>query len=216
MPETTEQPSNCEKPLKHSLVERLMHYYICLHTYDDSIEYDWISSKQIAAHFHIDDTQVRKDLAGIGVKGRPNAGFQRRQVLEKIKEKLKLGTEFKAVVVGIGRLGSAIVEYRNFREFGMQIVGLFDNDPQKIGNTISGRTIISVSKMKDFIKRRGAKVAILTCPVLVAQVLTYELAESGITAIWNFTPTTLVVPDGVFVRNEHISVGLGEIAYRLK
>jgi redox-sensing transcriptional repressor len=55
----------------------------------------------------------------------------------------------------------------------------------------------------------------LTCPAFVSQILAYELIDAGIRAIWNFSPTTLDVPEGIFVRNEHISVGLGEIAYKL-
>lgn len=190
-----------------------MHYYICLSKYDPNIE--WISSSHLAVQFRVDDTQVRKDLAVIGVRGRPNAGFRRSQILERIRGFLGLGRSLKAVVVGVGRLGGALVAYRDFRELGLEITGLFDNDPRKIGGAIAGHTILSTDGMKAFIRQRKIRIAILACPVFVAQILAHELAEAGIRAIWNFSPTTLQVPPGVFVRNEHISVGIGEIAYHL-
>ncbi|NLH16183.1 MAG: redox-sensing transcriptional repressor Rex [Phycisphaerae bacterium] len=199
--------------LTHTVLERLMHYYICLSKYDPNIE--WISSPHLAVQFRVDDTQVRKDLAVIGVKGRPNAGFRRSQILERIREFLGLGRSLKAVVVGVGRLGGALVAYRDFRELGLEIAGLFDNDPRKIGGSIAGLTILSTDGMKSFIRQRKIRIAILACPVFVAQILAHELVEAGIRAIWNFSPTTLQVPSGVFVRNEHISVGIGEIAYHL-
>ncbi len=197
----------------HTVLERLMHYYVCLSKYDPNIE--WISSPHLASQFRVDDTQVRKDLALVGVKGRPNTGFRREQILDSIRRFLGLGRNLDAVIVGVGRLGSALVAYRDFRELGLNIVGLFDNDPRKIGTAVSGHTILPTARMKSFIRRRKPRIAILACPVFVAQILAYELVEAGICAIWNFSPTTLQLPDGVFVRNEHISIGLGEIAYHL-
>jgi len=38
----------------------------------------------------------------------------------------------------------------------------------------------------------------------------------NVKAIWNFAPTNLTVPPDVFVRNEHLSVGLGELMFFLK
>lgn len=190
-----------------------MHYYICLCKYDPNIE--WISSSHLAAQFYVDDTQVRKDLSLIGVKGRPNTGFRRDDILQRIRRCLGLGRDLGAVVVGVGRLGGALVAYRHFRELGLNIIGLFDNDPRKIGTSIAGHTILSTARMKPFVRRRKARIAILACPVFVAQILACELVEAGIRAIWNFSPTTLQLPGKVFVRNEHISIGLGEIAYHL-
>ncbi len=207
------RPRRTRRLLTHTVLERLMHYYICLCKYDPMIE--WISSSHLAAQFRVDDTQVRKDLAVIGVKGRPNAGFRRCQILKSICEFLGLDRTLKAVVVGVGRLGGALVAYRDLRELGLEMVGLFDNDPRKIGSTIAGLTILSTDDMKSFIRQRKIRIAILACPAFVAQILTHELVEAGIRAIWNFSPTPLQVPPDVFVRNEHISVGLGEIAYHL-
>ncbi len=207
------RPRPLDAMLPRSVIERLMHYYICLCKYDPKIE--WISSSQLGGQFRVDDTQVRKDLAMIGVKGRPNTGFRRDEILESIRRFLGLGRNLNAVVVGSGRLGSALVAYRDFRELGLNILGLFDNDPEKIGQFIAGRKILPTSRMKTFIRRHKVKVAILACPVYVAQILAYELVEAGVQAIWNFSPTTLRIPHDVFVRNEHISIGLGEIAFHL-
>jgi redox-sensing transcriptional repressor len=206
-------PRRGRRHMTRIVLERLMHYYVCLSKYDRKIE--WISSLELAGQFRVDDTQVRKDLALIGVVGRPNTGFRRAQILDRIRRILGLGRNLDTVIVGVGRLGSALVAYRDFRELGINIVALFDNDPHKVGTTIAGHKIHSTARMKTFIQRKKPRVAILACPVFVAQILAFELAEAGIRAIWNFSPTTLHLPGDVFVRNEHISIGLGEIAFHL-
>ena len=85
-----------------------------------------------------------------------------------------------------------------------------------IGGEAGGHTVKPMKALKPFIARYNIRLAILTTPVEVSQELTDRLIASGVRAIWNFTPTRLTVPPGVLVRNEHISMGLCQIAYHLK
>jgi redox-sensing transcriptional repressor len=95
-------------------------------------------------------------------------------------------------------------------------VGAFDNDPGKVGDELAGIPVAHIRTMESFLRRNDIRLAILTTPASVAQQVADRLVAAGVTAIWNFTPARLTVPPGVFVRNEHVSLGLSELAYHLR
>ena len=202
--------------MKRIVLERLMHYYLCVYDGGPLNSSEWISSAEIAGCSDMDATQVRKDLAHAGVRGRPHRGYRREEVLAAIRELLGLDQEHRAVIVGAGRLGGAIAEYGGFRDYGLCVAALFDNDPKKVGATVGGCKVMSTRHMKRVVRSHGAVLGILTCPAEAAQQAADRLVDAGVRAIWNFAPNDVSVPDGVAVRNEHIGVGLAELSHFLK
>ncbi len=175
-----------------------------------------VTSAQIAQALDLDPTQVRKDFGAIGLQGMGRVGFERCEVCRAIRSELGFEQEYKAVLVGAGHLGNALLAYGGFERYGLRIVGAFDSDPKLIGRRVKKLTVQSTRVLRAFMKKHGVRLAILTTPVDVSQTIADRLVTAGVTAIWNFTPTHLVVPKGVFVRNEQISLGLSELAYHLK
>jgi redox-sensing transcriptional repressor len=175
-----------------------------------------ITSSQIASALDVDPTQVRKDLGAIGLQGMGRVGFDVCEVCRAIRVVLGFDQSYEAVLIGTGHLGGALLAYSGFARYGLDIVAAFDVDERRIGGKIAGCTVKSTGGMKAFIKSREVRLAILTTPASVSQKLTDRLVSAGVKAIWNFTPTRLTVPPGVLVRNEHISMGLSQIAYHLK
>jgi len=179
-----------------------------------------ITSAQIAEALDIDPTQVRKDLGAVGLQGMGRVGFDVCEVCRAIRIVLGFDQEYEAVLIGAGHLGGALLAYSGFSagfaRYGLHVVAVFDNDRSKIGGKIADVTVKPMKEMKPLIKRRSIRLAILTTPAEVSQELTDRLVTAGVKAIWNFSPTQLTVPPDVLVRNEHISVGLSEIAYHLK
>ena len=175
-----------------------------------------VTSAQIAEALDLDPTQVRKDFGAIGLLGMGRVGFDRCEVCRSIRVVMGFDQEYEAVVVGAGHLGTALMTYSGFTSYGLRIVAAFDNDRRLIGRRIAGHEIQSTRSLTAYIKKHAIRLAILTTPVDVSQKVTDRVVAAGVKAIWNFTPTRLVVPPGVFVRNEHISLGLSELAYDLK
>lgn len=175
-----------------------------------------VTSAEIAAALDLDPTQVRKDFGAIGLQGMGRVGFERCEVCRAIRFVLGFDHTYEAVMIGTGQLGSALLAYNGFSRYGLEIVAAFDKDPRMIGRRIGGKTVQSTRALRAFVKKHGIRLAILTTPVEASQTLTERLVASGVEAIWNFSPTQLTVPDGVIVRNEHISLGLSELAYHLK
>jgi redox-sensing transcriptional repressor len=174
-----------------------------------------VTSAQIAEALDVDPTQVRKDFGAIGLLGMGRVGFEVCEVCRGIRHVLGFDRTYEAVLIGAGHLGSALMAYENFARYGLEIVAVFDNDPRKIGGKVAGRTVQSMRSLKPFIRKHEIRLAILTTPADVSQKLVDRVVSAGVKAIWNFTPTQVAVPPDVLVRNEHISLGLSEIAYHL-
>ncbi len=210
-------PKKYKGPILNQLVlERLMHYYHLVGEQIPDRASGWVSSAHIAQLLDMDDTLVRKDLAAIGVRGRPRVGFSSAELKGRIREVLGFNEMYKAVIVGAGRLGGAIVSYAGFAKYGLFIAALFDGDESRVGEVMGGVLVQSLDNLESVIQRHDVHMAIVTVPAEAAQQTADRLVAAGIRAIWNFAPTNLSVPEGVFVRHEHISVGLAELAYYLK
>ncbi len=202
--------------LRKPVLERLMRYYHFLVELTAGDPVKTVTSAQIAKRLDIDPTQVRKDFSAIGLVGIGRVGFDIRAVCSMIRVVLGFDRDYEAVLVGTGHLGTALLAYSGFARYGLRIVAAFDNDQDRVGGEIADCTIRSTMLMKSCIEKNNIRLAILTTPAEVSQGLADRLVSAGIKAIWNFSPTRLTVPPDVLVRNEHISVGLSEIAHHLK
>jgi redox-sensing transcriptional repressor len=192
-----------------------MRYYRYLSEVTARKNVDTITSAQLGAVLHIDATQVRKDFGAIGLMGISRVGYEVCEVCRAIRLVFGFDRPNDAILVGAGHLGNALMSYPGFVRYGLRIVAAFDNDPKKVGSTQAGIKVQGIRSMKPFVRKHGIKMAILTTPVSVSQTMTDRLISSGVKAIWNFSPTRLSAPEDVLIRNEHISLGLAQVAYHL-
>lgn len=171
-----------------------------------------ISSPQIAARLNIDDSQVRKDFKLLNNAGRCRVGYDVAALKASIEETLGFRKTKEAVIVGAGYLGLALAKYTGFNDYGLNILALFDNDPQKVDMTVNNKQIFHILRLPDLIRRLGVEMAILTVPRICAQQTADFLAESGIKYIWNFTPAVLKTSASVKVWNENMIAGFLQFA----
>ncbi len=191
------------KNLSDKVINRLTLYHSILTDYiEKDIEY--ISSPQIADLLHIDNTQVRKDIALLNYKGKCKVGYKAKELKLLIEDTLKFKTVKTAFIVGAGNLGMALAKYDNFEAYGFNISALFDNSPLKIGLKVNDREVFHLNELPNIAEKDDAKIAILTVPRQFAQEVTDFLVKSGIKYIWNFTPCVLNVPNNVQVWNENL------------
>jgi len=203
------------EPLRPVVLERLMRYYRYLSEVTARKNIDTITSAQLGAVLLIDPTQVRKDFGAIGLMGISRVGYEVCEVCRAIRLVFGFDQPYSAVLVGAGHLGNALVSYPGFVRYGLRIVAAFDNDPKKTGKYIGEVKVRGIRSLKPFLRKHDIKLAILTTPVAVSQAITDRLVSAGVKAIWNFSPTRLSAPRDVLIRNEHISLGLAQVAYHL-
>lgn len=165
---------------------------------------DVISSFEIADLLNLDASLVRKDIAICGVPGNKKQGYAVLDLQKAIEKKLGFSTNKEIFIVGAGNLGSALAKYVDFKDYGIDILALFDKDPKKIGQEINGKKILALEKLESLISRISIKNIILAVPAESAQEVTDYAVKCGVQSIWNFTPTVLRVPKSVTVYYENI------------
>ena len=119
-------------------------------------------------------------------------------------------------MVGAGHLGYSLLGYRGFKEYGLDIVAAFDNNPDKIDKYIHHKKVFSIDKLESFIKKMKIQIGILTVPANVAQSLADRMVKSGIKAIWTFAPTKITVPKNVIVQHENLASSLAVLSQKMK
>lgn len=174
-----------------------------------------ISAPIIADGLKLNEVQVRKDLALVSSGGRPKTGYRIDGLIADIKAFLGYDNVNEAILVGAGQLGKALLSYKGFGEYGLNIVAALDIDEELIGSVVNGKQILSIEKMKDLCKRLNVHMGIITVPAENAQQVCDMLIESGILAIWNFAPVHLNVPEHILVQNENIAASLAVLSKHL-
>lgn len=175
-----------------------------------------ISSGEIAEGVGGSPAQVRKDLAYFGEFGTRGVGYNVKDLNQHIVRILGLNKKWKVVIVGAGNLGAALTQYKGFRERGFEIVGVFDNDLNKVGLTINGIPINPINKLKDIVRAEKVEIGIIAVPAEFAQDVADSMVESGIKAILNFAPVVLSVPVEVELRNVDLAVNLEILTFNMQ
>lgn len=174
-----------------------------------------ISSGDIAQGVGVSPAQVRKDLAYFGEFGTRGVGYNVKDLHNNILKILGLNKRWKVVLVGAGNLGSALCIYGGFKERGFDIVGIFDNNPQKVGFKVNDLEIMPMDALPDVIKENQVKMGIITVPSEYAQDVANLLIENNVTTLLNFAPKVLSVPRGVIVRTVDLSVNLEILTFNI-
>lgn len=171
-----------------------------------------VSATAIAAALGLNEVQVRKDLSAASSGGRPKTGYTVSQLIVDLETFLGYQSTKEAILVGVGRLGGALLSFTGFQACGMRIIAAYDNDPQKIGTQIGGVAIHDIRELQ----RQRATIGILTTSPEHAQSLCDLMLQSGILAIWNFSTAHLEVPADIIVHNENLAVSLAMISHDLE
>ncbi|WP_028307668.1 redox-sensing transcriptional repressor Rex [Desulfitibacter alkalitolerans] len=174
-----------------------------------------ISSGDIAQGVGVSPAQVRKDLAYFGEFGTRGVGYNVKDLHNNILKILGLNKRWKVVLVGAGNLGSALCIYGGFKERGFDIVGIFDNNPKKVGFKVNDLEIMPMDALPEVIKENQVKIGIITVPSEYAQDVANLLIENNVTTLLNFAPKVLSVPRGVIVRTVDLSVNLEILTFNI-
>ncbi len=169
---------------------------------------EFISSGAIAHALNMGEVLVRKDLAFTSAQGRTRVGYNTCELIAALEEYLGCNEIKNAVIFGAGGLGSALLSYGGFGNYGIRIVSAFDNNPLKKGTEVSGKPVLGVEEAPEFISRNNVKLAVICVPAKVAQEVTDILVGCNVKSILNFAPAQLTVPEGFNVRNIDVAANL--------
>lgn len=174
-----------------------------------------VSSTFIARSIGIDPSLVAKDLSYVSIAGKTRVGYSTDEMVEVLGKFLGFVDTHKAYVFGCGNLGAALIRDKGLGQYGLEIVGGFDTDPQVIADASLGVPIYPMDELSERCDPE-VRIGLLTVPVEAAQEVTDELVACGLEAIWNFTPFRIAVPEGVVVENLSMYAGLAVMFNRLE
>ena len=174
-----------------------------------------VSSQELGQAADVPAAQVRKDLSYLGELGRPGIGYDVNHVATVLAEFLGLQNDKDAILVGAGRLGSALAADTGFERYGLRIVALFDNDPAKIGTTIADKQVFAIERLHDLVARLHIQIGVVTVPADQAQAVVDAMVAAGIEVIWNFAPGRLRVPAHVLLETEDLAARLATLSYHI-
>lgn len=173
------------------------------------------SSQELGEHVGISAAQIRKDISQFGEFGKQGTGYSIEFLIEKLREILKVDRIWDVVVVGAGDLGHALANYQGFKNRGFRVVAIFDNDKNKVGQTIGEFVVEDSATMDKRIKELGVKIAMITVPASAAQEVTDKLVQAGIKSILNYAPVNVTVPNHVKVQYSDPATNLQRMTYYL-
>jgi redox-sensing transcriptional repressor len=202
------------KHIAESTVRRLSRYLRYLEEFEAQ-GHQTISSGELAAQGGTTSAQVRKDLSFFGSFGKRGLGYSVGALSTSLREILGLGQQWTVVIIGGGKIGSALAQYRTFLDRGFKVIAVYDADPSRAGKTLDGVPLHHQTELEADIARLKPDIALIAVPAEAAQPLVDRVVRAGIRGILNFAPTPIHVPRHVTLRSVDMALELEILSYEL-
>ena len=203
-----------QKKISKSVLKRLPGYLSYLKNMPENSP-THISATALANALGMGEVQVRKDLAMVSDGGRPKIGYHREGLIDDIEQFLGYDNTTDAVLVGAGKLGQALMGYKGFNEYGLNILAAFERTSVS-SKTEEGKPIYPVEMLESYCRKHKVLMGIITVPGEAAQSVADRLIDAGIKAIWCFAPTHLEVPEGILVQYENMATSFAVLSMHLQ
>lgn len=174
-----------------------------------------ISSAALSEKMGVTASQVRQDLNCFGGFGQQGYGYNIENLYAELGAILGLNETHTLIIIGAGNLGHALINYTNIEKRGYCIIGIFDNDENKIGTEIRGMKVRDAKDLESFCMQNQVDIAVLTLPKTEVRDTADRLIESGVKGLWNFSYVDIPVPDDVAIENVHLIDSLMTLSYQI-
>lgn len=202
------------KEISQAVIGRLPRYLRYLGDLkDDGVER--VSSQELSELMKVTASQIRQDFNNFGGFGQQGYGYNVEYLYEEISKILGLDHRHNFIIIGAGNLGRALGNYLNFERRGFIFRGMFDKNPELVGDDVRGVKVMSIDGLEGFLQENDIDIAVLTIPKTSAADIVNVLVDNGIRAIWNFAHVDLNVPEGILVENVHLSDSLMKLSYNI-
>jgi redox-sensing transcriptional repressor len=202
------------KRIADSTVRRLSAYLRFLENFE-ARGLATISSEELANRGGTTSAQVRKDLSFFGSFGKRGLGYSVPELAGRLREILGLEKEWRVIIIGAGKIGAALAQYRGFRQRGFNILAAYDNNPEKIGKKVEGIAVRDIAQLERDVQRDSPDIVVLTVPSEEAQQVVDRVVRLGVKAILNFAPTQLQAPADVTVKTVNMAMELEGLSFAL-
>lgn len=172
-----------------------------------------IKSNEFSKITQVPSATIRRDFSYLGELGRSGYGYDVPYLIEVFDRILNTDEEKRIALVGYGNLGKAL-KHNNFRRNeNLNIVCVFDNDPEIVGQVIDGGMIYPIDRFAEIAKEKNVTVAISTVPSKYSQSAIDQIVQGGVSAILNFAPDRVKVPEHVNIQYIDLTTELQTLIY---
>jgi len=210
----SQAPWPAVKRIADSTVRRLSAYLRFLEDFEGR-GLSTISSDELARRGGTTSAQVRKDLSFFGSFGKRGLGYSVPELAGRLRDILGLGREWKVIIIGAGKIGAALVQYRGFKQRGFHILAAYDSNPDKVGKALEGIPVRTISHLERDVQREAPDIAVVTVPSESAQAVVDRVVKAGIRAVLNFAPTQIQVPPDVTLKTVNMAMELESLSFAL-
>ena len=202
------------KRIAESTVRRLSIYLRFLEEFEER-GLSTVSSEELARRGGTTSAQVQKDLSFFGSFGKRGLGYSVPELSSLLRDILGLGREWRVVIIGAGKIGAALAQYRGFRQRGYNIIAVYDSNPEKIGRSLEGIEIRDMARFEADIADEQPEIAVIAIPGEGAQEVLDRIVRTGIKAVLNFAPIQLNAPPDVTVKAVNMAMELEGLSFAL-
>lgn len=177
-----------------------------------------VSSSELARMMGTTASQVRQDFNCFGGFGQQGIGYNVEVLLHEISLLLfGEGEKLPTILIGTGRLGTAVSSFLMRDVNGYRLIAAFDIKDEEIGRQLSGVSVRHIRDLEAFCQKNHPMVAVLCVPRESAKEVASRLVALGIQGVWNFSHYDLSVPyPQITVENVHLGDSLMSLGYRLR
>ncbi len=208
-------PQPIENPIPDVVILRLPLYVRALAQLHDG-NTEVVSSHALGEKLQITPAQIRKDLSYFGRFGKQGRGYNVRYLLSELRNIMGLNQDWRAALIGMGRLGRAIISYPGFEREGFHIVAVFDSNPALVGTEIDGVPVRDMAQLDRIITEQQIHIGIVAVPEEHAQAVVDQLVKCNVKGLLNYAPISPQVPEGVWIRNIDPVLSLQTLTFHLK
>jgi redox-sensing transcriptional repressor len=207
-------PNVAVKRIADSTVRRLSIYLRFLEEFEGNGRAT-ASSDELARRGGTTSAQVRKDLSFFCSFGKRGLGYSVPELASALRDILGLGKDWKVIIIGAGKIGTALAQYRGFRQRGFRIIAAYDINPEKVGRPLAGVEVRDIAALEHDIARERPDIAVIAVPSEGAQAILDRLVKSGVNAVLSFAAAQLQAPPEVTVKTVNMAMELEGLTFAL-
>lgn len=201
-----------DKKISDTIIPRILHYLKVVQQLEKENKIT-TNSEELSKRTNISAFLIRKDLANFGKFGQPGMGYDVYRLKNYLLDIIGGKEMCNLALVGVGNLGSALLNYKGFEEEGLKFVAAFDTDKNKVGKICGSVIVEHIDNMKESVKKNNVHIGIIAVSADGAQAVTDKIIEAGVFSILNFAHVSIVVPQEVTLRNVDLAIELKALQY---
>ncbi len=199
--------------MENDIIKRLSQYKKILQKLK-SLGLVRVFSDNLSDAIGISSSLVRKDFAACNITGKRRGGYVVEELIDRLNTLLGKDEEQQIIIIGCGKLGSALMNHNGFASEQIRVSAGFDIDPARI-NPNAPIPIYPLDRLESYIKDNAIEVAALAVPEEATPEMVENLRAYGIHGILNFAAVPIKPTPDCHIQNVNLALEVEKLFYMI-